>query len=499
MQKIIYTFLSGIIVENFLNVDKYFLIFIFTFILIVFLANNFYKRHTKNIKDIFKDFILLIFLFLSFIFSVFYTKSELEKVSYKYIEQEIYEITGSVEQVKHINETQILTIRVENLQKLTGTNTEREELKYVNILVSPLDKFSLFEKISFTGEINFNNPNIYLDKKPMFMSYEFMKLDGNTFYTVSAPKNIYKIPYQKNFYETAVSKFHEIGNNLENKIGEHMLEPYASIAEGITFGNQENLLKDIKDIFKNSGLLHILVLSGANVMFVISIIWYLLRNLKNKFFKTFSAIIFSWIFIFMTGFTAPSARAGFMSSANILAEYFGKNIRPSYSLLLSLFLLTLVNPLSLIYSPSLHLSFLACVGLFIIAPKIQNYKFSNFLLASFIGIFVCVTPYILALTGQASLFGTLLTFFVEPFVMLTTILSFLIILFSFFSFSVNFYIAEFFAFLNTICTKIILLFAQFGADNLPIINFEISKTQIIIYYLILFFIIHFTTKPKYEI
>lgn len=501
MSKIIYTFLAGIIVENFLSTDKYFLVFILIFIFISFLIKNFYKGQTKSIKDILKEFLFINFLFLSFCFSVFYTKHELELVSYKYFEEVIYKVTGIVEQVKHINETQTLMVRVEDLEKLTGNDTQKPKIEYLNISVSPLDNFTLFEKLNFTGEIVFNNSRIYKDRKPMFQNYEFMKLDNNVLYTVSSPKNIFKIPHEKNFYETGKIKFHVFSETIKSKISLHMNEPYGSIAEGITLGEQDNLLKDIKDIFKNSGLIHILVLSGANVMFVISLIWHLLKNVKNKFLKIFSAVSFSWIFIFMTGFTAPSARAGFMASTNILAEYLGKNILPSYSLLFLLFLITLVSPLSLIYSPSLHLSFLACVGLFIITPKIENYfsqkfskrfRFLKFMFASFVGIFICVTPYILALTGQASLFGTFLTFLVEPFAMLTTIFSFLIILFSF----INFYAAEFFGLLTTIMTKIILSVAEFGANNLPIISFEVSKIELIIYYLVLFFVINFGAKLK---
>ncbi len=494
MDKIIYVYLLGILTEIFSITDKYFLIFIFVFITILFLTFKIYKGQIKN----------TLLLFFIFIFAVFYTKYELGSVSYKNLNNGTYEITGKVEQVKHTNETRILTVRVENLYNLNENLAVENIPEYINVAVSPLNEIQIFEKVKVVGEINFNNPRVYIDKKPMFLNYEFMKLTENVFYSVSFPKNISQIPYEKKFYETIIFKFHEASEDLRNQIPKHMSEPYASIAEGISLGNQENLLKDIKDIFKNSGLMHILVLSGANVMFVISLVWYSLQKVKNKFLKIFSAVTFSWIFIFITGTTAPSVRAGVMSTTNILAEFFSKNISNSYSLLLSLFILTLISPLSLVYSPSLHLSFLACVALFIVAPKIENfllekfshnYKYLKFIFANFVAIFVCITPYILALTEQASLFGTLLTFLIDPFIMFTTILSLLIILSSY----VNFYLADFFGLLNIFSTKVILSVAKFGAENLPITNFEISKAELLIYYTILFFILNsnkFKIKKK---
>jgi competence protein ComEC len=313
-----------------------------------------------------------------------------------------------------------------------------------------------------------------------------VNLNINTFYNVSYPKNFRQLVTHKTFYETAEQKFYSLAQNLKMRISTNMQEPYASVAEGITVGEQRNLEKDLKDIFKTSGLIHILVLSGANVALIISFFYYFVRKINSRYkrLKVILTLCFGWIFIFMTGITAPSTRAGIMASTNILSEYFSKNISTIYSLLVALFVLSLLSPLTLIFSASLHLSFLACFGLFVLAPILQKYfgnKFLGFFLSVFFGIFLTTTPYILALTGKSSVFGTLLTFLVEPFVVAITILSFTIILASF----VHPLLSEFFGVLNTLCVKFVLLVADFGAQHLPLIYFSISKTELIIYYLVL--------------
>jgi hypothetical protein len=113
-------------------------------------------------------------------------------------------------------------------------------------------------------------------------------------------------------------------------------------------------------------------------------------------------------------------------------------------------------------------------------------KTLNFFISTLISFFITTTPYILALTGQTNLFGTLLTFIVEPFVLVTTVLSFLIIIFS----PVTL-LADFFGILNSLSVKFILIVAGFGGDYLPVIDIQISKIILLFYYMALFLVVYF--------
>jgi competence protein ComEC len=328
-------------------------------------------------------------------------------------------------------------------------------------------------------------------------------------------------------------------------------DPYLGVAKGIAFGNQENIEKEVKEKFINSGLIHIMVLSGANVSFIILLFFFLLDkiyilkirfsnsgaakprrlptflftklNLQTKIIITTLASI---AFIFLTGLTPPSVRAGVMVHTALFAEYFSKNFSIKNSILLSLFILTLINPFALVYSASLHLSYLAIFGLAFVAPKIYFLlnRFSkqkagkdapNFIqnesklfleifrrnfwmaaLSTFIGITLSIGPYLLTMSGKVNLLGTLANIFLEPIIMLVTIFSFTTTIASY----ISFFLAQIFGILNTFFVSIILLFVDFFSQDQFIFNYSLDPNITKIYYLFfLLYFIHFSNKKHYEI
>lgn len=469
LYKLIVAYLIGIVVAaNFLT-DMSFILMSFIVSFMSFIIYKKYKGHFIFPKSL----IFFAIIFTTFCIGILYTNTRDNAVSYRDYGQREYEMEGKIVEVKQRGTTKEVTMEIEHVRALDAQEQHSRFPKYIIVHVSLFNELSAFDRIDVVGEIEYEN-----------FSFRSEKLFYNTNYHVTQPRKIKRHNYDKTFYETGTLWFHNFCDSLMAKITEHMPEPFAGIAKGISLGNQDDLQKDVKDIFKTSGLIHILVLSGANVSFIILIFWHLLSQRKlnlRVYTKVVSSIIFAWAFILGTGLTPPSIRAGVMSSSNILGEYFSKNISTLQSLLLSLFVLTLINPLSLMYSPSLHLSFLACIGLFIITPILETRFKLNFLISSFVGLMLTTTPYILYMNGSTSVFGTLLTFLVEPFVAATTMLSFLIIASSFIS---NF-AAEAFGFLNSLSTKFIFFIAQFGARHLPQIEFIISGPLLASYYLIL--------------
>lgn len=492
--KIIIAYLIGIIIQVNFGLDFYLLLYI---VLMSFTGLLIYQRYsgTKSSKGHLKDMVLVLFLCCVLYAGALLTKSRMEENRLSNISDDLYKIEGKIVDIDMKLNSARLTISVEKIQNLNNQEGEEIKLKLLSLDVSGLDRAELYDDISIVGQIQLNNFEVFYQRKPMAFSYEYEKLFYNTLYSVSYPKKIEITAGQKNLFHKFRIVLANINERLKSAVSDNMSEPYAGIAQGLVLGQQENIIKEIKDIFRTSGLIHILVLSGANISFIIGICWYILRNIKIRVVERFRLtilIMFSWIFIFITGLHPPSVRAGVMATGTLLAQNFGRNYTTLYSLLFSLCILTLINPLTLIYSASLHLSFLACVAIFITAPQMEKYlskrfsffrrhKFINFYVSTFISIFIFTTPYILALVGTASIFGTLLTFLVEPFVLLSTIFTFLTILSSF----VSQYIASVFGLLNTLSVKVILSIAEAGASYLPMLSISISKGFLVLYYFLL--------------
>jgi hypothetical protein len=149
---------------------------------------------------------------------------------------------------------------------------------------------------------------------------------------------------------------------------------------------------------------------------------------------------------------------------------------------------------------------LAIIGLVFVVPKISKiigikldpenieilsllnvYKkhFWKATLAIFLSITISVGPYLLALSEQINLFGTLATIFLEPIILCVTVLTFLTTLTSF----VSTFLAQTLGTINSFFISIILQAAEFFAQEIFIINFSINHTFVKIYYLV--FIVYF--------
>jgi competence protein ComEC len=264
------------------------------------------------------------------------------------------------------------------------------------------------------------------------------------------------------------------------------------LATGILLGDADQMSGYTKQTMRDSGLIHIMVLSGANISIIIVCIFYLFSFLKPVQRITVS-LLFSWIFILATGLTAPAVRAGVMVSVLLLSKLFGRSPSALHLLLLSLFILTLFAPESLIYSPSLHLSFIATFALMITFPavgkltlekvKIKNKLYEKIFQALVLVIVMSLAtvPYILSLTGNSSLVGSVLTILVEPLVLISMICSTLVILLHHISSALALLVGYF----GEVSNSLILKIAATTQDTVAPLTLTLDKSVVIIYYIIL--------------
>lgn len=130
----------------------------------------------------------------------------------------------------------------------------------------------------------------------------------------------------------------------------------------ILLGARENIPNDLKEDFNNSGLTHFIAVSGFNItlciIFVIFLFWFLPR-VWRIILVTCSIIIFS-IFVWLG---APVVRAAIMWILWYMFLSSGAKAKNITLLWFTAVVMTFFSPLSLSYDVSLHLSFLAVVGI----------------------------------------------------------------------------------------------------------------------------------------
>ena len=159
-------------------------------------------------------------------------------------------------------------------------------------------------------------------------------------------------------------KFDNLRNKIIKKHSKYIKSPRLEILAGLVFGNETvNPDENIKENFKNSGLLHLLAASGLNVALIFGIWWQIANLFKLPYRASIVTGCFFIIFYtFMTGFPPSILRAGLM----LLFVLIGKLIdRKSDSIALIFFvgfLILLFCP-KMLFDIGFQLSFAVTFGL----------------------------------------------------------------------------------------------------------------------------------------
>jgi competence protein ComEC len=138
----------------------------------------------------------------------------------------------------------------------------------------------------------------------------------------------------------------------------------------MVLGVQGGITDAIKNLFLNTGTLHVLVLSGYNITLVAGLLGAFFRNSRPQI-KT--AVMFVGI-VFLVGVSGAgiaALRAGVMGSIGLLALLSRREYQPLRALAITYLIFFFGNPLSVFYDPSFHLSFLATFAIVALYPVLE--------------------------------------------------------------------------------------------------------------------------------
>ncbi len=207
--------------------------------------------------------------------------------------------------------------------------------------------------------------------------------------------------------------------NLEHVLG----EPHAALAEGLVVGEKAALGKDLLDDFRTVGLIHIVVLSGFNITIVAAA----MRRILSRFLPRVWCIVIGSLgmvlFCILVGGGATVIRSCFMGGIALSADLIRRDYQVTRALALAALIMLIQNPLTLLHDPSFQLSFLATLGLVLLASPIESKlgfipdKFGmRGVIASTFATQIFVSPFILYMMGQISLIGVFVNILVLPFI-----------------------------------------------------------------------------------
>jgi len=367
-----------------------------------------------------------------------------------------------------------------------------------NIILYIYDNEGLFKDIHVGSVIKFSPLKFY--KTDLFYHYlpNTKAYSNNLKYTATVEiDNITYIKTDKNFDEIVKDKVKDnlyLGLTNEN----------AELAYSALFGDKDLLPEKQYDVFKLSGVAHLLAVSGLHVGIIVGILNYIFKKCKIKKWYKFAIIaIFLLLYMHICGYSVSIIRASIMSLILLLANILGKEYDSFTSISIAGIIIFLINPLC-VFDVAFLLSFSCVIGITMLYRPIKKTltktKLPNKLVDSvsislattisivFIMAFYFKTLNIISIIANVILIPIFTFGFVVVFVcaMLSLILPYV----AYLLYPVN-YIFEFLSLLATI-------FANLSISNFNTLEF--NYIAIVLYFILLLFVGRFcTAKYQYKI
>ncbi len=187
-------------------------------------------------------------------------------------------------------------------------------------------------------------------------------------------------------------------------------EPHSALMAGLTVGERSGFPAGLEEAFRKVGVIHIVALSGYNISIISDNVSRVLQYLPvTRIFRAALAAFGIILFAVLTGASATVVRASIMGLLLLWAKESGRIYEAMSALFAAAFLMIVVNPKLLVFDVSFQLSFMATLGLILLAPRIEKYFlwFPNFwklrehLLAT-ISTQIFVLPLLLSIGGTFS-------------------------------------------------------------------------------------------------
>ncbi|OGZ13860.1 MAG: hypothetical protein A2942_02895 [Candidatus Lloydbacteria bacterium RIFCSPLOWO2_01_FULL_50_20] len=313
----------------------------------------------------------------------------------------------------------LLTFSINEL--IDGDDVLRAEGK-VLLIVARYPQYQYGDAVEITGVLK--EPEAFAEENGRTFDYpNYLKAKGMTY---------------QFFYPRITVLGHGKGNLIRAKLfatkhaflerlSRVLAEPENALAGGILLGGKRSLGTEWTDRFRETGIVHIVVLSGYNMTIIAE--WLGVAFLFLGFYGSLAISAIGIVgFALMTGAGATVVRAAIMALLVLLARLTGRTSTMGRALLVAGTIMVLHNPSILAFDPSFQLSFLAALGLVTVAPVLREritifraHPLIEEVVISTLATQIMVLPLLLYQTGLFStvaLFANLLVLPIIPVTML---------------------------------------------------------------------------------
>ncbi len=294
----------------------------------------------------------------------------------------------------HKNDTIIATIQEPLVQKrktwkaLASIIAVKHQGNWMNAksnLLIYIKNDSLSSTLETGDEIKFQEPLQKITNDFNAGSFDFVRYCHfqQIYFQVYLP-NAAIVPYKKNspsftyyLYETRNRILKVIKKAIPDKSEQ-------SVAEALLIGYKEDLDRSLVQSYSNTGVVHIIAISGLHLAMIYGLLIYVLQPIGNKkwnnYFRTMIILSILWGFSFITGGAAAILRSAVGFSFLLISKSLGYKNYTLNTLAASAFFLLLYNPF-LLWDIGFQLSYTAVLGIVLFSGYIEHwFNFKNKLL-----------------------------------------------------------------------------------------------------------------------
>ena len=223
---------------------------------------------------------------------------------------------------------------------------------------------------------------------------------------------------------------------IKSLLIEGLGEKYGNVAYGMLLGDKSSIEYNTRDYFSVSGIGHILSVSGLHVMFLSSMLFWVLRKFRIRRVPGFLVVLTILLFYnVLVGFTVSVVRATIMCVALNIASILGLRNDTFNNLGLAVSLILIASPLSL-FDTGFLMSVCAVLGIVLFNKPTQNClnkvkflpKFINKAVALSFSAQVGITPILVYYFNTFSVYSVLVNVIMSPILMVAYLLLFVLMI-----------------------------------------------------------------------
>lgn len=177
----------------------------------------------------------------------------------------------------------------------------------------------------------------------------------------------------QNFDFGGLSRLAFLRHHITEQLREKIEGPEGAIAASLVTGDRSGIAENIRQAFADSGLAHILAISGLHLSIAAGLAFFFIRKSLSlipsialyypiKKWAAGAAIIFTAGYLFISGFTIPAQRAFVMTCIVLIGVIVDRTVLTLRNVALTATLILMISPDSLM-SPSFQMSFAAVTAL----------------------------------------------------------------------------------------------------------------------------------------